>query len=716
MAKKMRTGLCCLGVALATVVLMELLSAFLRVQDQFRLDAGISGFLGQLRHYMNLSRMPLTFLGIALALLAGMVWKREGESLPGFFFRMRYAVAGVLLLLLVAFGISGSSFDLWRGYFPETWSVERPLLGIARNVRSDEALVETPLAIAQGYAGYPYISDILRADSTDAFTALNLPVLHPLALFRPFTWGYLLLGISRGLSFFFFGQFFVLFLVTIEFILLLTRGDKRLACLGAVMICFSSFIQWWASLEMLIFGQLSIVLLGKYIRSASFGKRTLLVFGMFFCLGCFFFTFYPAWMVPFFYIFLAAAAAVLWEDRAELRFSRRDVGMIILAAAMLAGAVLWYLRLSFDTLALVRDSKYPGTRFETGGGSAWPLFQYAAGLFFPYFDAGLPGNTCEFAEFWSFYPLGLALAIWAMGSRRRVDPFLLAFLGVEALLTWFAVVGFPAWLARITLLSNTPSARVTQMIGYLHLVVLLRALCLLRKPLRLWAAASLAVGVTAISLYACGRVFPDYMRGFMVVGLAILMLPCVFLMARYANRYCARVLTPLLCGMMVVNGALVNPLQPGLSGLEALPLYQAVSAQQETAPGTWIVDGAFPLTNFPVMAGAPTLSSTQTYANPQRWKRVDRQGVYEDITNRFAHISVSIKEQEPPEKFVLLQADWFVFCPVMADLQTLGVDYILTCRDLSTLSGPLGELEEIYPPDADGSRIYRIAWRASQTP
>lgn len=51
--------------------------------------------------------------------------------------------------------------------------------------------------------------------------------------------------------------------------MLLSGGDKRLAVSGAFLVAFAPVVQWWFAInglvEMLVFGQLSVLLLQKYM-------------------------------------------------------------------------------------------------------------------------------------------------------------------------------------------------------------------------------------------------------------------------------------------------------------------------------------------------------------------------------------------------------------------------------------------------------------------
>ena len=74
--------------------------------------------------------------------------------------------------------------------------------GTPRIMRTDEYVVGTPLAFSQRYSGYSYFNDLFGNKPADMFIVKDAPVLALAELFRPFHWGYILFGSSRGLAFY----------------------------------------------------------------------------------------------------------------------------------------------------------------------------------------------------------------------------------------------------------------------------------------------------------------------------------------------------------------------------------------------------------------------------------------------------------------------------------------------------------------------------------
>ena len=86
----------------------------------------------------------------------------------------------------------------------------------------------------------------------------------------------------------------------------------------------------------------------------------------------------------------------------------------------------------------------------------------------------LTGNNVEVAAFIDLCPLGMLFAVMNMIKRKKanfLDCYLIAFL---VFMSVFAVVGFPAWLSKLTFMSSVTSSRTTVAIGVCNIILLIR--------------------------------------------------------------------------------------------------------------------------------------------------------------------------------------------------------------------------------------------------
>ena len=191
----------------------------------------------------------------------------------GKIYQYRYYIAVIVFLLCVIFEISGSSIGAWQDFIPIDGIEDGVILGKSRMIRTDEWAVLSPMTFSQFFDGFHYFSDIIRADKTDVFMVYGLPVLNIMQLFRPFQIGFLFLGMAKGLSFFWCGRWIALFMVTFEFLMLLTKKNKLLSFVGATMITLAPIVQWWFAIngivEIFVFGELAILLLHQYMNTEN---------------------------------------------------------------------------------------------------------------------------------------------------------------------------------------------------------------------------------------------------------------------------------------------------------------------------------------------------------------------------------------------------------------------------------------------------------------
>ena len=154
------------------------------------------------------------------------------------FYRLRYVLGGIFLLLCVLLEIHGSSIGIYTKIFDKP-ELDINLLGKFRGIRSDEWLVFTPFAFSQYFTNFSMISDIVRGTATNMFIVYGQAVHHLAMIYRPAQIGYLFLDQGSGLAFFWVSRLVVLFLVSFEFAKKILNVNRRLSLLYAVMVTFS---------------------------------------------------------------------------------------------------------------------------------------------------------------------------------------------------------------------------------------------------------------------------------------------------------------------------------------------------------------------------------------------------------------------------------------------------------------------------------------------
>ncbi len=642
--------------------------------------------------------LQLTPWHIVAAFLAGLVvfyfCFRHGTIIADFLYRWRYLIAAVTVALLVIFDINGSSLHEFANY--TQFDQDGVLLGISRPLRSDEWALNTPYAFSQANQGFPYFSQVIRGDTTDTFMVYGQPVWDLGVIFRPFHWGYLLLGASRGLSFFWWARLAALLLVSFEIGMLVTKKNRALSLAFSLLIGFSPLVQWWFAInglvEMLVFGFLAVLMVYHYMNTTKYWKRILFALVTVECGCAFVLTLYPAWMVPIGYVMGGFVLWVILTNRKNFQFqAKKDLPIIAMFFLVLILCLGYVFLKSKDAIVLTMGTVYPGHRENTEICPVNYLFQYLTNLFTPIYDiAGMvPAmNVVEISRFFSFFPLGLILSIYAMIRRKKADSLSIILIVISFIMGVFCFVPLPSFLKTITLMNFSTNNRILPILMLAQLILLFRAVCWLEKPIRWFFAlpASILMGLfLAWQAYEFSSAYFSLCR-LVVLGLlvAVVTILCLTMQNRKRLQHIFVVIMAVLC---FFSGVLVNPVQRGSTELAENPVVEAISDVVEQNPnGLWIVDTLpYPYINLPIVAGAPTINSTNVYPDLERWYLLDPDHSDEDIYNRYAHITICLDPGKTRFEYGIA-LDQFTLRLNPNDLDLLEVEYICTNRDLTTLA------------------------------
>lgn len=663
------------------------------------------------------------YLFFAILLSLAIYFLEANNHLKKLFFKYRFFIAIIIFLVLVFFQIHGSSIDIWSTYFSNKTS---PIFGIPRTIRSDEWNVLTPFSLSQyeNLKGtFPYYSNTIRGCKTDAFILYGAPVRDIAIIFHPFQIGYLFLNKGQGLSFFWMGRLITLLLVSFEFGRLITEDDCKLSIGYSLLIAFSPIVQWWFAInglvEMLIFGQLVVIIFNEYISkkdNLTQVKRYTLPFCFFWAMGCYMFTVYPAWEIPLAYVFLIM---LIWTVRKnmnkvkKLSFSKIDILIILLSVIFCCGIIYHIFKRSFQTIYAVMHTAYPGARFESSKGEIRFLFQYPASIFYPLIQKNLSPNVCENAFFYDLFPLGIILSIWNFIHDEKKDFLSIMLLALNGGFLSRYLFGWPKWLSKITLLYMVQSNRLYLAIGLINLFLLFRNIALMQQNLSdsvKYKAIKVLIAILstfAVIIY-CNKINNCYMSLKMtIVSAAFLLSFSLSILLYKKNKFSSKIFLVFCLVIAFLCGGLVNPVTRGVYAIENQSLYRAIRLSN-TVDDVWIVDNANELDDYAIMAGASTINSTNVYPNLSRWKKLDPTLKYKHIYNRYAHIYATITDQKKT-KFTLVYGDAFHLDLAVRDMKKLKITKILTNRELTSFSNSKVKFINIY--NKNGYQIYQIKYK-----
>ena len=626
------------------------------------------------------------------------------KKILNFIFKYRYIIAIIIFILCVLFEISGSSIGMWQLYIKTDTTNSGLIFGEPRGIRSDEWAVLTPMMFSQQFDGFNYFSNLVRGDTTDVAMIYALPIMEFIQIFRPFQIGFLILGVAKGLSFFWCGRFIALFLVMIELGMILTKKNKTLSVLMAFLITLAPIVQWWFAVngiaEIFIFGGLAIIALYKYMNSQSFKKRLLYLFLMYVCAGGYFLVIYPSWQVPMVYVFLMIAIWVIVQNRKECKMKWYDWISIAIMIFAFIGSMAYILIKSSDTIIAVMNSLYPGARAETGGGAVNEYFQYIMNILLPFKEGGLIINQSEAAIMFTLFPMGIIIAGILFFKEKKKDLLLILLFVAYIFLSIWCIFGFPEIIAKITLLSNSQAKRAMLAVGTLDVLILVRSLSLIEKPIKRIPALIISALLTIFMVYKCERQNVEYITLIIGIAMGIMCIYLFYMIFRYKAKYAKYFLSVGIIFVMIMSGLTVNPVQKGVDFIYESNIIKKVQEINSEEQGKWIVEGlGFPAANYFLMAGVPIINSTNTYPDLDRWNKIDTEKKYQDVYNRYAHITINIvqNEEELSEgKFVLLNPDSFKIYLTAEELKILEIKYVFSINKLEQFNTENIKFNQIY--------------------
>jgi len=642
------------------------------------------------------SRAALSPSGFALSLLIAtlsIACYRYKRVLPTWLFRYRYGIALALLAVAVIFEINGSSVGMWSVIFGD--GDQGNLIGVSRPDRADEWAVSTPMLLSQ-YRNYPtpfpYFGETLRGSNTDMYLLFGQPVRNIAVIFRPFQLAFLVLPPGQGMAFYWVGRLIALFMVSFEFVRLITNDNRLLALSGAALISFAPTIQWWFAtnglVEMLIFAQLGVLAVYGLITRSETWKRFVWAAVLGLSVGGFIFSLYPAQQIPFGYFILGSIIWVIISNRNKFALLSRFqlIGLIVIELLFLA-LIVYVLVRSWSTIESLRNTSYPGDRVETGGNGLTLLYYTASNLWLPVFGTGPFANVVESSRFIDFFPIPYLVAGWVLVQRRGRELFTWILLGISLFISIYIVYGFTEQLASISGFGWSFPARIVQILGFINIVMLLRCMSLLSGHL------SNRVSLVLASLVALVMVIPQeiHVPGwypstvYLLITFVVFQLVC-YLILNFNRRWVPKCLAVSLIGIALFSGILVNPVRRGIDSAVSSELSTNIARVVEQDPtALWIVDNqGLPTNNIGISVGARTINSSNMYPDVERWRAFDPTGEYDEIYNRSAHVTIRIEDIAEPE-FVSEFINTFLVYLSPYSIRELGVSYVVSDRPLSTL-------------------------------
>ncbi len=513
-------------------------------------------------------------------------------------------------------------------------------------------MLNTPALIGQYHSGMP-VSNMTLGDG-NVPVIWSFPIKDFSMLLRPNLWPYFIFNVERAFAFSWNFTIFLFLISTFFLFALLTESNFWLSLFGTFFIFLSGGMQWWSySLGSHMIYLNGIVISCIYMLYSD-NLRTLSMAGLIFLFGSYGFctSLYPPWQVPLVYLYVAILIGFLIR-RKDIKSIKERIwlrsAVVSIAGIVLLFFIYHYYGLIRNTYDMMMNTAYPGKRATNGGDLvSGKVFAEFFGMYMG--EAHVPRkwiNICEASGFMMFFPMIFYCIARAFYRMRKLDWQLVMLSAYVIVLLIWVLVGFPAVLSRLSLLSMSPVSRTLPVLGVANCILLI---CFLgnKEPEETGKFSWLELGVLTIAVFMftgiVGRHINDATTGFFsseqMTGVAILM-SSAYLLIRYRNvRYTRTVLAVVLLGMNIAN-ITIHPVASGLSSVLENPVVKATEEISRKEPGArWAVFGNQSVTNLLKANGINVFNGVKVVPILKDMAVLDPTGENSDIYNRYAHISV----------------------------------------------------------------------------
>ena len=632
---------------------------------------------------------------------------KSNVKLLGLLHKYRYVIASIVFAILVIFKFHGSSVGMWDKYYSDYGNSEVKTIyyGEPRAIRSDEWLVQTPLYLSQltGNDKLERVNENIRSDGQDMILSAYSPAKDVTIIGKPFNWGFLFLDKERAFSWYWNFKLISLFMLSYEMSLILTKRNKKVSLFGACLIAYAPACQWWFStsvLDLIIFAQGIVVAVYNYFKNDDI-KYKLLDLLLFICAGSgFVLSLYPAIQVSLGYLIVIFCVYFLLKNRKKIKV--KDVLLIAVSILTILGVAGYFIYSAKDAITAMLNTTYPGQRVETGGNFDFKLLSnYVFNWLLPYRDVTF-SNSSELSGFISFLPL--AAIMFFLRDRNKNDNKLKVSIFVYMLIMLsYILIGYPTILSKITLFSFIPAGRMAVVLGltstYLFLMLIPDFIESNKINNIVIALISILVILflfvpqyhTEVQYYMC--------KSGVIVAIMIFALITYFVLKGYVNQL-------LSFGIMfvLIGGFLVNPIARTLAPIYEKEVSKAIININDEDPGKWVALDNIIGGNLLYANGVQSFNGVHYYPDLNMWEKLDENGQYEDIYNRYAHIAVDFTTEDT--EFFLMQADIVKINLSINDLNKTGIKYILSDKNLEDFNKEKAVFEELYHNNVDNVYIY----------
>jgi hypothetical protein len=608
---------------------------------------------------------------------------------------------------------------MWNYHVNDGGSEKRGVvLGTPIYIRSDEWLVNSPFFLSQAKKGFPVTNEALGYGKIPLI--MSLPSHHITALVKPALWGYYLLDVERGYAWNWAFKLFPFFIASFLFLMLFTGNNFTISLFGSIWLFLSSAIQWWSiNTEIFTWGLLSVI---SFIYILYSNRTRIIIFnGILLLLSAWSFAMvlYPAYQVPYAYFLLALIAAFIIsrkEYRVMLDNKWIKLSVLAVAGTLLAGLFYTFVTDCSETIQRITQTVYPGARDEAGGNFAFlDLFKDNFSWFYNQ-DKYPPnwGNICELSSWIILSPLCSILLIYSWIKTRKINYLFIPLLAFHLIIYIWLFWGFPHFLARLTLFSNSQAGRTFFVFGFSNVIFTLLYLNHIKKTAERTAVSNRMIIVGALIFliglslnYFVNRNTDRYFSKAQFFNATVFYAALNWLIIYFSERKLFQSLFYAVCLAFIGSNIFINPLNKGLDPFLDNKIYQTVSEINKNDPDQqWIVFGSMTTPNYLKAAGINCFNGVQFAPHLEKLRILDTIGQKKDVYNRYAHIlAMPFVNGKDSVDFYLNGPDFYTIKmdPSSPRLKQIGIKYVLFCYKPSD-----AEVKNLLPvTETFGNYIYK---------
>jgi hypothetical protein len=636
--------------------------------------------------------------------------------------KFRFLIALVIFSIVVSLQLHGSSINMWDNFVGvKIDNSETSLIwGKPRAIRGDEWQVQTPYYFAQATNDdfYPLYNDNIRSDGENMVIAYNAPVMDITVLSKPFNWGFLLLGKDYGLSWYWAMKTILLFLLSFEISMILTKRNNGISLLGALWITLSPAVQWWFMQHVgdLVFYFEAIIVSFYYMFYYFDRLKFKILFSVMFALSAvgFVLVIYPPIQVPLVYLGLVFMLLIFTDFKDKVKFKSKDIAIISCTILFVLFNLGYFLLVSKDALKLVLNTVYPGKRISTGGEIDFSFFQiFITNVYMSFKNINISYmslnntnflNQCEVSSFFNFLPAMLVSMPLLFKKKAANFKYGIALTICALLEMLWMLVKFPTVFAKITLLSYVTGARMMIVFGMTALYLSIWGLGVISELKPFNRIFSVIISIAISSLYVLTALHYN-IRG--NVGLVVLvLLLAAFLFLNYLFLVGRKKMFAFFMSLIIiVSGAYVNPLVKGTGAIFNKVLSREILAIKEKDKDAVWASFDDDMGSYLYAHGVKTVNGIHFYPDLKAWNTIDPEEKYSDVYNRYAHVALTLSDDT---KFQLQAPDHILVYLTEDNIKELNIKYVLSKTNFLDKEVYNTEIfKEIYAGE-DGFSIYEI--------